>query len=811
MAQIMHLTQQDKGLQADLLARPIATNIPGHWYMAEDTERYYYAGSDGTLIPFAFASEIQADYIQSVANTPGIGLAVDANGELTATAVVSADTDNVLEVVADGFKVKDIAIEAGSQPFLNYNAATREISVTQLLVSDVTVNNSEADLVAFIAANYTAGDEFQSGDVIILQQENKAYIHNGGTAGTDADFSPIEVPGTSDAQIRALFTGDDVVSYNPATGVFAFVLDPASDSSASVSAAGLKIDVSAGEVTDTNDILGGGVVDISLQTLLDGLASTAKSAIQSYTVSGDAGTTTFDKGDNVAYTGGTLLATTVSEAGGVVTVKSDIDTTGGTAGQIIKLVDDGSGNLVPTWTVDSASGFQQYSIPFAAADGTLTEENDLFRYNDVENKLQINFPAADRALNDWRNQGNFVMQYDGADNGNGQPENITTFGMSGGGGQLNLAYQDVGTVTPRMTLMSRQKNSDGTWKEFDLGQSVGALQFEPTVNKSYKSNANGQRNSRYEALQGIVTEVSGTHATNDHYVSLGFSLNAHNKDDQFFENRQVLSGNHLQEVTLHGYENGGVANFLGTDATGKIITHTNYLPATIGTENQILKVDNAGNLVWAEDTAGAFNGAENGVNFNATTGNVELGGALIKNTDIELAGFAYSLTDSNADVFFGVNATGLDARTSAFEFHMGTSGNGVKFKDLRAGAAQVGIVYDADYSANFVANSLITKQAAESIANAAVAAADFTQYTIENGLTLVNDDTIKLGGALTGATAIDLGANNFDINAGAGKFQANTDLYFNSNANGIVLTSPNGTQYRIKITDFGAISAETLV
>lgn len=821
MAQIMHLTQQDKGLQADLLAREISTNIPGHWYMAEDTERYFYAGSDGTLIPFAFATEIQDDYIQSVANTPGIGLAVDANGQLTATPVVSADTDNVLELVADGFKVKDIAIEAGSAPFLAYNAATREISVTQLLVSDVTVNNTEADLAAFIAANYTAGTEYQSGDVVILQQENKAYIHNGGTAGTDADFSPIEVPGTSDAQIRALFSGDDVVSYNPATGAFTFVLDPNSDSSASVSATGLKIDVSAGEVTDTNDVLGGGVAEVSLQTLLDGISGTTKTAIQSYTVSGDTGTTSFDKGDNVTYSGGSLLATSVTETNGEVAVNTDFDTTGATAGQIIKLVDDGTGTLIPEWTVDSASGFQQYSVPFAAADGTLIEENDLFRYNDTENKFHINLPDAERALGDWRAQSNFTIRYDGADNGGTQPENITTFGISGGGGAITFAYQDVGNAVPKLDLVSRNKKANGEWQEYGVGDKVGAIRMVATVNQSYKANSGGKLNNPFDIISGVITESTGDYANSNHEVSVGFALNAKVKGTAYASSTPVISGSHTQEITFHGYENGGTNNFLSTDATGKVVMTENYLPGTLGTADQILKVVDDGNgnvsLQWAEDLSGAFTGADNGLSFDAGTGNVQLGGALIQNTAIDLTGtagsgqdFSYSITGEETDIYFGMISGGITMRSADMGFYLSDSQEGTVFKDTRTGAAQVGMQYAGDYSANFVNESLITKRYVDSV----VEGLDFTQYTINNGLTELTDgngnSTVQLGGTLVQATTINLQDKDFSITGTSGKFTANTDMYFGTAAQGVILKSPNGTQWRLGVTDFGAATFSSI-
>lgn len=811
MANIMHLTQQDNATEAELLARPIATNHAGHWYYASDVERYYYAGTDGTLIKGLAPEDLNPDFVRSVAGTDSMGLVVDANGELTANVKIDAANNNVAQVTAQGVYVPDIQIAAGSSALLDYDAATRSISVKQLLVSDVTVNETEADLAAYVTANYT-GTEQQKGDVVILTQENKAYIHNGGTAGDATDFSLIETPGLSDAAIRSLFTGDDVINYDPSTGNFSFNLDDASDSSVSVSAAGLKVIVKDGEVTDTNDILGGGVSEVSLQSLLDGTTNLAKSAIQSYTVAGDEGTTTFDKTDtSITYTGGSLLKTAITEVTpGEVVVKSSFDTTGATSGQIIKLIDDGSGVLVPTWTVDSASGFQEHSVPFAAADGTLVEDNDSFRYLNTENRFLINLPDSEKVdANDVRFASNFSIRYSGGDNGGTQPHENTYLNFRAS--VLEIGTQDVNYANPIVNFRPGVVDATGARTEFQVGQNLGGLMTTPEIGALKMTGTNVSSNTlRTKLMYSKVTAVQGSIANGDHKVESGTTFQTRNFSDVWNNGHDVMTLAADSSVTLHGYENGGVANFLGTDATGKVITHTNYLPAAIGAENQILKVDANGALVWAEDTAGAFQGADNGATFNQTTGNVELGGALIKNTAIDLATFNLDISDTAGDTALFVGAAGVALRTAPFEFFMGTDANGVKFKDNRAGALATGMVYDADYSTNFVNESLITKRYVDTQINAI----DTTTYVVENGLTAETDggaDTIKLGGALVENTAIDLADNSLTINSSAnGLFTANTDMYFGATGQSIVIKSPNGTQWRLGVTDFGAATFSSL-
>ena len=62
-----------------------------------------------------------------------------------------------------------------------------KLKIDPLTITSVTVNGSASDLADFIANVYD-GSNFQEGDIVFLTTPSptEAYIHNGGSAGTDA-------------------------------------------------------------------------------------------------------------------------------------------------------------------------------------------------------------------------------------------------------------------------------------------------------------------------------------------------------------------------------------------------------------------------------------------------------------------------------------------------------------------------------------------------------------------------------------------------------------------------------------------------
>ena len=181
----------------------------------------------------------------------------------------------VLTVTAVGDLVYrlPVTIGASSTSFLAYNATTGELDITALGITNVTTS-TEPNLAGVVANEYTAGTEFQEGDVVIVTADGTAYMHNGGAAGDATDFTQITAPGTTDAAIRALFSATNGISYNATTGAFVGVIDPAANNDLTLTGAGFLVDVSASDVTDTNNLVPGstgGTTVVTLQEVIDNL------------------------------------------------------------------------------------------------------------------------------------------------------------------------------------------------------------------------------------------------------------------------------------------------------------------------------------------------------------------------------------------------------------------------------------------------------------------------------------------------------------------------------------------------------------
>ena len=100
----------------------------------------------------------------------------------------------------------------------------KQLKLKSLAVTDVTVDSTETSLANWITNNYTNGTELQEGDMLILTNTSSArtetYIHNGGIAGTAADFTEIQGSDVSGSEVRSYFSGGDGINYNSSTGAF---------------------------------------------------------------------------------------------------------------------------------------------------------------------------------------------------------------------------------------------------------------------------------------------------------------------------------------------------------------------------------------------------------------------------------------------------------------------------------------------------------------------------------------------------------------------------------------------------------------
>ena len=151
----------------------------------------------------------------------GLVITDTAKGVVSTTQGIAAklSTDSRQELIFGtdgGLYVQNMVIDSASQSRLSYDQATNTLALTALGMTTVSVDTASTTVAAAYAAK--AGQE---GDVTILTQLQKVYIHNGGTAGTVADWTLIETPAMTDSAIRALFSASLGVQYNAATGAFA--------------------------------------------------------------------------------------------------------------------------------------------------------------------------------------------------------------------------------------------------------------------------------------------------------------------------------------------------------------------------------------------------------------------------------------------------------------------------------------------------------------------------------------------------------------------------------------------------------------
>jgi len=135
----------------------------------------------------------------------------------------SADNHAVTRSYLEANSVVGIAADSANYAELVTEGGDLKLKLKPLTITDVSVDTSAASLAAWVSANYTSGDEKQEGDIIVLTAVTgraQTFIHNGGTAGTTADFAEIEGADVSDAEVRGALSASSGIDYNASTGEF---------------------------------------------------------------------------------------------------------------------------------------------------------------------------------------------------------------------------------------------------------------------------------------------------------------------------------------------------------------------------------------------------------------------------------------------------------------------------------------------------------------------------------------------------------------------------------------------------------------
>ena len=135
----------------------------------------------------------------------------------------TADNHAVTRSYLEANAVVGIATDSANYAELVTVNGEKQLKLKPLTITDVAVDTTATSIANWVSSNYTNGDEKQEGDIIILTGVSgraQTWIHNGGAAGTDADFTEIEGQSVSDAEVRAALSASAGIDYNASTGEF---------------------------------------------------------------------------------------------------------------------------------------------------------------------------------------------------------------------------------------------------------------------------------------------------------------------------------------------------------------------------------------------------------------------------------------------------------------------------------------------------------------------------------------------------------------------------------------------------------------
>jgi hypothetical protein len=195
-----------------------------------------------------------------------------ATGAVSATFNVSSDAGNTIEARANGAYVQGITVASGSAQYAEI--VNGQLSLKPLAIKDVEVI-ATGDMAAWVGAGYTTGS-YQEGDMVLFPASSTAYVHNGGSAGTIADFTQIQVPNLTQATVRSWLSAQNGVTYNPTTGVFEGVV-AAGNSGLTVGATGFNFAYQNQTVYDESGIMDAGIfAPTTLHNLLKETGTYAK-------------------------------------------------------------------------------------------------------------------------------------------------------------------------------------------------------------------------------------------------------------------------------------------------------------------------------------------------------------------------------------------------------------------------------------------------------------------------------------------------------------------------------------------------------
>jgi hypothetical protein len=135
----------------------------------------------------------------------------------------TADNHAVTKTYLEANAVVGIATDSANYAELVTEGGDLKLKLKPLTITDVAVDTVAASLSAWVASNYSVGDEKQEGDIIILTGVSgraETWIHNGGTAVSTADFAEIEGQDIQASEVRSFLSASAGIDYNASTGAF---------------------------------------------------------------------------------------------------------------------------------------------------------------------------------------------------------------------------------------------------------------------------------------------------------------------------------------------------------------------------------------------------------------------------------------------------------------------------------------------------------------------------------------------------------------------------------------------------------------
>ena len=144
-------------------------------------------------------------------------------GSVILNGTPSADNHAITKSYLEANAVVGIATDSANYAELVTVNGEKQLKLKPLTITDVSVDTTATSLSAWVTANYSNGDEKQEGDIIVLTAVSgraQTFIHNGGTAGTTADFAEIEGADVTDAEVRGALSASNGIDFNASTGLF---------------------------------------------------------------------------------------------------------------------------------------------------------------------------------------------------------------------------------------------------------------------------------------------------------------------------------------------------------------------------------------------------------------------------------------------------------------------------------------------------------------------------------------------------------------------------------------------------------------